>query len=284
MTGQIEQFTVLGAGGFVGSHLTRYLGARGLQYWTPDRDNSGLFDRPLGHVIYCIGLTADYLDRAFDTIEAHVTLFSRLLRDAEFNSVVYLSSTRLYDSGDGNGREETDLFLNPANPRHLYDFSKGLGETLCKVCGDGKARVARLSCVYADDLSGENFLHGLIEQALAASEITLETHPDFARDYIHMDDVCEALINIATKGYRHIYNVASGTNITNRALFDLIRAHTGCTISAIPSAGMTGAVAPIIDVNALREDFSQTPRDITTALPALIAANRRAPAIQRAAS
>lgn len=284
MTGQNEHFTVLGAGGFVGSHLTRYLDDRGTSWWAPERDNAGLFDRPLGHVIYCIGLTADYLDRAFDTVEAHVTLFSRLLKEADFDSVVYLSSTRLYDSGAGAGNEDQDLTLNPANSRHLYDFSKGLGETLCKVCGNGKARVARLSCVYADDLSGDNFLHGLIRQALGRSEIALETHPDFARDYVHMDDVCEALINIATRGQRHIYNVASGANITNSRLFGIITEQTGCRIAATPPKGMTGVTAPVIDVQALRDDFALIPRDIESAVPVLIEANRIVHGDQRAAS
>lgn len=283
MTGQNVHYTVLGAGGFVGSHLTRYLTSRGQSCWAPDRANTGLFDRPLGHVIYCIGLTADYLDRAFDTVEAHVTLFSHLLKDAEFDSVVYLSSTRLYDSGDGSGKEDQDLTLNPGNSRHLYDFSKGLGETLCQVCGDGKARVARLSCVYADDLSGENFLHGLIAQALATPEITLETHPDFARDYVHMDDVCEALIHIATRGNRHIYNVASGANITNSRLFDIITEQTGCRITASPPKGVTSVTAPTIDVQALSEDFAMIPRSIADALPKLIAGNRPDPVDQRAA-
>ena len=284
MTGQNDHFTVLGAGGFVGSHLTRYLQARGQHFWAPGRDNKGLFDRPLGHVIYCIGLTADYLDRAFDTIEAHVSLFSRLLKDADFDSIVYLSSTRLYDSGDGSGKENQDLILNPANPRHLYDYSKGLGETLCQVCGGGKARVARLSCVYSDDLSGENFLHRLIEQALRTPEITLETHPDFARDYVHMDDVCEALIQIATRGKRHIYNVASGENITNNQLFDIITEQTDCRIIATPPEGVTTVTAPAIDVGALRDDFAMSPHLIAETLPQVIAANRSDPINQRAAS
>lgn len=284
MTGQNEHFTVLGAGGFIGSHLTRYLDDRGLSCWAPDRDNTELFDRPLGHVLYCIGLTADYLDRAFDTVEAHVTLFSRLLKEADFDSVVYLSSTRLYDSGGSAGSENQDLTLNPANSRHLYDFSKGLGETLCNVCGNGKARVARLSCVYADDLSGDNFLHGLIRQALGTSEIALETHPDFARDYVHMDDVCQALLSIATRGQRLIYNVASGVNISNGRLFDIITEQTGCRITSMPPVHVAGITAPVIDVQALRDDFDIVPRDITSAIPALIEANRFDLPPQQAAS
>jgi nucleoside-diphosphate-sugar epimerase len=284
MGGHNKNFTVLGAGGFVGTHLVRYLEAQGMTVSVPERGDQSIFQRPLGHVIYCIGLTADYLARPFDTVEAHVSFFSRLLRDADYESVVYLSSTRLYDSGGPSATEINDLILNPADSRHLYDFSKGLGESLCNECGDGRARVARLSCVYADDLSGDNFLHRLVAQALSQDHIALETHLGAARDYVHIDDVCNALVNIATRGTRLIYNVASGINVTNRVLFDTIEDHTGCRIMATaPATGDAGA-APAVDVTALREDFGLLPREIRTALPVLIAANRADPEPRRAAS
>jgi nucleoside-diphosphate-sugar epimerase len=283
MTVQGEQFTVLGGGGFVGSHLVRRLDAQGIAVSAPPRDDRGIFRRPLGHVIYCIGLTADYLARPFDTVEAHVSFFSRLLRDAEFDSIVYLSSTRLYDSDDRSGKERDDIVLNPANTRHLYDFSKGLGETLCNVCGDGRARVARLACVYADDLSADNFLHRMVADALSRKHLALVTHLEAARDYVHVDDVCDALVNIATSGKRHIYNVASGTNITNRELVDIIGRHTGCRITTTAPATADSVGAPAIDIAALRDDFGLAPRQIATALPMLIAANRP-PAERRAAS
>ena len=279
-----ENFTVLGAGGFVGTHLVRHLGAMGKSYTAPGRNDPSIFQRPLGHVIYCIGLTADYLARPFDTVEAHVSYFNRLLRDADFDSVVYLSSTRLYDSGGPSADENSDIILNPANFRHLYDFSKGLGETLCNVCGDGRARVARLSCVYSDDLSGDNFIHSLVAQAVSDNSISLQTHLDSARDYIHVDDVCDALINIALRGTRQIYNVASGSNVSNRYLFKITECHTGCRISVVEPVAADSSRAPTINTAALNEDFGLVPRDIATALPEIIAENRVRPALRRAAS
>jgi nucleoside-diphosphate-sugar epimerase len=107
-------FSVLGADGFVGRALSRYLRGQSATVREFGRADTDYFSQPLGHAIYCIGLTADYQSRPFDTIEAHVTLFSRLLKDAAFESMTYLSSTRLYDSGagtaiatTGNGRSIT---------------------------------------------------------------------------------------------------------------------------------------------------------------------------------
>lgn len=279
MRAENTRFTVLGAGGFVGRHLVRHLRARNLPCVSPPRGEALDLARPLGHVIYCIGLTADYLARPFDTVEAHVSVLSRILRDAAFDSLVYLSSTRLYDSGGATGREDDDLVLNPGNSRHLYDFSKGLGEVLCATCGRGKARAARLSCVYADELDAENFVHGLVADSLSTDGLTIETSADSARDYVHVEDVCDALVSIALHGRRPIYNVASGVNVDNRALFDIIERCTGCRIAATMPNEPNHRAAPRIDVSALRDDFGLRPRRIDEYLPVLIeAAGSRRPA------
>jgi len=282
MTGSIPEFTVLGAGGFVGRHLVRHLEARGITCHAPARDAAGLCERPLGHAIYCIGLTADYLARPFDTVEAHVGLYARLLRNAEFRSMTYLSSTRLYDSGPGNGVESVDLPLNPLNRRHLYDFSKGLGEVLGVTCGRDNIRVARLACVYSDDLDGDNFLHDTLLRAVGAKRLVLDSNPAIARDYVHVEDVCAALVAIARGGKQPIYNVASGVNIRNDQLFALIEASTGCQIETTGAAPIAGA--PEIDISALQRDFSITPRRIEDALPTLVSSEAAQAARQRTAS
>lgn len=264
-------FSVLGADGFVGKALCRYLKAEGAEVRAFGRADSDYVGQPLGHAVYCIGLTADYLSRPFDTVEAHVTLFSRLLKDATFDSLTYLSSTRLYDSGDGKGSEEESLILSPHNPRHLYDFSKGLGEVLCLTAGRANVRSARLSCVYADDLAADNFLHNLLRDALRAPALSLNSHPRMARDYVHMDDVCRALAAIATSGKRQIYNVASGRNTVNGDLFALVERLTGCAISPTVASDTCCPRGPKVDVSALAEDFGLKPRALEDALPRIVA-------------
>lgn len=264
-------FSVLGADGFVGQAMCRYLQAEGAQVRAFRRSDTDYFSQPLGHAIYCIGLTADYLNRPFDTVEAHVTLFSRLLKDAAFDSMTYLSSTRLYDSGDGMGSEEVTLALSPHNPRHLYDFSKGLGEVLCLTAGRGNVRAARLSCVYADDLAGDNFLHKLLCDARESGELSVNSHPRMSRDYVHIDDVCRALTAIATAGKRQIYNVASGRNTANCDLFALIGRLTGCTITPTIASDTCCPRSPKIDVSALAEDFAIRPRALEAALAKIAA-------------
>lgn len=278
-----RHFSVLGADGHVGRSLARHLAAEGARVDRYGRDRSDYLARPLGHAVYCIGLTADFLVRPFDTVEAHVSLFSRLLEKADFESMTYLSSTRLYDSGDGTGLETAPLVLDPRSPRHLYDFSKGLGEVLCRTSGRENVRAARLSCVYDADLEADNFLHATLRTAVTSRRATVAANPGSARDYVHMDDVCRALAAIAVAGRRQIYNVASGENIDNRSLFEMIRALTGCELTAGDS-DLPAPPAPRVDIAALQDDFGLRPMRLGEALPSIIARLRGATRHERIAS
>ena len=274
-------FTVLGASGYVGTALVRHLRAAGEDCAAPGRGDPSVFQRPLGHVIYCIGLTADYAQRPLDTVEAHVSVLRDILARARFDSLVYLSSTRLYDSrpaADTPCREADDLALNPHNLRHIYDLSKAIGESLCLQASGGRARVARLSCVYGSDLAQDNFLHRTIRDALAHRSLEIATAPDTARDYVHIDDVVRLLPEIARRG-QGIYNLASGMNIANRELIAAIATATGCTIRM---TGQGGAPAPIVSVERLRDEFGFRPKAVLGSIAGLVA--QAGSLTQRAAS
>src|SRR5215204_2623584 len=98
-------FTILGASGFIGSRLAKRLGALGLEYQGVGRHDV-LPAASLGNVIYCIGLTADFRSRPFDTVEAHVCKLLHVLRNCEFDLLLYLSSTRLYNARDNSTTED----------------------------------------------------------------------------------------------------------------------------------------------------------------------------------
>lgn len=113
-------YTVIGASGFVGSHVAAHLRGQGIEPFCPVRDDPALWDHDLGRIFYCAGLTGDYRTRPFDTVEAHVGLLARLLEKARFERIVYLSSTRLYDSQPGGeGREEGAIAIDAGDPEHL---------------------------------------------------------------------------------------------------------------------------------------------------------------------
>ncbi|WP_228856685.1 NAD-dependent epimerase/dehydratase family protein [Desulfomarina profundi] len=156
----MEEFTVYGSTGIIGSHVTRYLEKNGFSVNTPDRDEVLSFSTPLGHVLYCIGVTADFRNRPIDTVQAHVCVLSEILRRGDFTSLLYLSSTRIY-SGADSGREDARFSLDPSDPSDLYNLSKLMGESLCLQCGRKGVKIARLSNVVGDGTRVSRILYRL---------------------------------------------------------------------------------------------------------------------------
>lgn len=218
-----EHYTILGAKGFIGSRLAKALKSKKLSCFTPVRGDPEIFSRFLGTVFYCIGLTNDYKDRPHDTVEAHVSLLNEILAKADFERLVYLSSTRLYD-GLATTKENSDLILNPANPRHLYDLSKALSENLCLTAGQNKCAVARLSSVYDDAPDAAGFIPSLLQRLKQEKKFTLESSSGAVRDYIHVDDVVSGLIYLSELKNPDIMNIASGENISNQDIVDILNA------------------------------------------------------------
>jgi nucleoside-diphosphate-sugar epimerase len=215
----VARYTVIGASGFVGARLLSALKADGQDVFVPARDDPRLYTEDLGRVFYCAGLTADYLARPFDTVEAHVSLIARILKNAAFERLVYCSSTRLYDwMGPDAGAEDEPLRLTPSEPRHLYDLSKALGENLCLTQSDGRAAVARLACVWDWSEGAPGFLSEWLQKARRTRTIMLDSATGYVRDYVHLDDTVAALRAIVDSGQSAIFNVASGENVSNGEL------------------------------------------------------------------
>lgn len=225
MTASAPAYTVLGATGFIGNHLAAELRRAGAECYTPARGDDGVFTKPLGKVFYCIGYTADFAQNPAATVEAHSALLSRILSEATFDKLIYMSSVRLYDGLDGAvNAESRDLTLNPANPRHLYDLSKALGENLCLHASRGRAAVARLAAVYDNAPDATGFLPELLRRIKTEKSFIMESDSGTVRDYITLDDTIAALRAMMDKAGCEIVNIASGANVSNQDIADTLNA------------------------------------------------------------
>ena len=214
--------TILGATGFVGRRLQARLAAEGWDVFAPAKGDKSLFGRDMGVVFYCAGLTADYDLRPFDAVEAHATLVSDLVRAGRFEQLIYLSSTRLYDSQAAQVLDETaPLIFDTADPRRIYDLSKALGENITLARTEGRGVVARLSNVFDWEPEAPGFLSEWLIEAARTRELLLDSSPHIARDYIHLDDVVGALIAMARKPAAGVVNVASGELVANGEIANL---------------------------------------------------------------
>lgn len=258
--------TVLGASGFIGQRLTERLRELNLERYAPARDE-GLAGKHLGDVIYCIGLTADFRGRPFDTVEAHVCKLLQILRSCDFDSLLYLSSTRLYDVVEGSTTEENALRVAPLNPSDLYNISKAMGESITLNCGH-HTRVARISNVYGGDFASANFLSTIIREAITGGKIVLQTSAASAKDYVSVNDVVDGLIQITIRGRERIYNLAGGVNVSNSELAESLRGLTNCAIEFSPAAPTVSF--PRINIERMQTEFNFTPSRVLSDLPDLL--------------
>lgn len=257
----MSQFTVLGASGYIGHRLVQRLRAEGHTVWAPARGDASALNRPLGHVLYCIGLTGDFRARPFDTVDAHVIFLAQVLQRTQFDSLLYLSSTRVY-MGAARTDEEALLTVQPGDPSYLYNLTKLTGESLCHSSQRTGVRVARLSNVVGPgmDASSGNFIASLLRDA-RAGHVVLQTAPESAKDYIHIDDVVGWLPRIALDGQASTYNVASGVQTTHAQWVQWLVQHTGCSHVVQADAPMQYFLP--INVQRLQAEFGKAIRPLS---------------------
>lgn len=246
---------MLGAAGYIGSRLVARLRAEGCAVWALARGDERVLNAPLGHVLYCIGLTGNFRAHPFETTEAHVTFLAQVLQRAQFDSLLYLSSTRVYQ-GAACTEEDAPLTVQPGDPSYLYNLTKLTGESLCHASGRPHVRVARLSNVVGPGMNATsgNFIASLLRDA-RAGHVVLQSALESAKDYIHIDDVVDWLPRITLGGQAATYNVASGVQTTHAQWMQWLVTHTGCSYAVQADAPMQYFLP--INVQRLQSEFGK---------------------------
>jgi len=258
-------FTILGSTGFIGTNLINKLAEQKVDYYCPEKFEI-MSKENLGHVICCVGLTSDFRQKSFETIEAHVSYVNNFLQEHTFESFLYLSSTRVYGQRENYALESDNIIVNPRKLDHIYNISKIAGEAVCHAMNNSKVRVVRLSNVYGYDAKSENFVFSLIKDAIKGS-VVLNSSLSSCKDYISIDNTINALIRIAQRGQHQIYNVASGHNITAGQILNKLKELTNCTIEV---KGIDTIRFPKINITRLLREFPFEPDNLLNDLERLV--------------
>lgn len=230
--------TIIGGSGYIGSHLMHRLKSMGVEVIAPQHgEEVQLLGTDIGELFYCAGMTANFAANPVDTVQAHINLLTSLLSHCKYNSVVYLSSTRLYDRPmsmidiDQTISEDDFLMLNPKNPRHLYDLTKAAGENLSLCIASNKASIARLACVWDNSQNSNGFMPSLIRKLRGLSarspqteSLNINSFSHVNRHYIHINDLIYALIQMSYKEeHKQIISLSSDeAPIKNSQIFHLL--------------------------------------------------------------
>lgn len=243
--------TIFGASGFVGSELLRQLAGADHTAHGITRDNWPKPGSSLGHVIFTIGMTADFRERLTETVEAQVVTLHRALTTYRFESFLYLSSTRLYADA-ASTTEDSALVARPADPDHIYNISKMAGEALCLAQASPAVRVVRLSNLFGLQDMSPNFLNAVVREAAQTGKVSIGQAATSAKDYLAVEDAARALLAISVQGTQRLYNVGSGSNTTHLDIAALLRQYGTDVSFALHGPEV---VFPPLDVTRARAEF-----------------------------
>jgi nucleoside-diphosphate-sugar epimerase len=250
----VTDATVIGARGFIGAQLAGRLEAAGMAVAAVGRGDP-MPARP-GHVYFCAGLTADFRARLHDTVEAHVTLISKILQRDDFESLTYLSSTRVYQRAR-SGDEDALLTVDPREPSDLYNLSKLTGEALCLADPREGVRVVRLSNVVGAADPSANFLNAVLREARQEGEVLMLAGAKAAKDYIALEDAVEAIHRMPLRACSRLVNVAAGRRVSNAEVAQLLQTLLGVTTRFATPANEI--VFPAVANRRMREELGVEP-------------------------
>jgi nucleoside-diphosphate-sugar epimerase len=263
--------TVLGATGSIGKSLVESLQAGGSDVRALDGRSEIDPGSDLGDVIYCIGLTADFRSRPFDTVDAHVGVLRHVLEHARYSSLVYLSSTRVY-RGLAVGTEDALLTVDPSNADDLYNISKLLGESLCLSQPSPRIRVVRLSNVIGPQATSASFVRSLVADAVDHGAVVIKTSAESTKNYVDIRDVADIIPRVVEHGRSRIYNVAGPAETTNAEIAAVIGQATGAELAFAPDAPTLSF--PPVSISAARADLGYAPRTVDESLREMIESYR----------
>jgi nucleoside-diphosphate-sugar epimerase len=145
-----------------------------------------------------------------------------------------------------------------------------LGENLTLARTGGRGAVARLSNVYDGQDGAPGFLSEWLIKARTSRDITLDSSPNIARDYIHLDDTAAALIAIGDRG-QGVYNVAAGrlsTNADIARVFESAGWRVGFTGAANPPPPPNASAARLADLGVVARPVEDVVADYLEGLKA----------------
>lgn len=290
---EIKKVIVTGGAGFIGSHVVRALKDRGVPVVIFDSLIGGSpenipSDVPLivgdirdpkalavafedaSHVVHLAALISvpESMRDPESTHEVNVVGTQNVLdaaRSANAKRVVYASSAAVYGNDPVLPKKE-DMPLDPRSP---YAESKIKNEIAAKELTDSTGIPTtglRFFNIYGPGQKGNHPYASVIARWIDAlkHKNTIQVHGDGTqtRDFIHVQDITEAILKALNSSLEgaHVYNVASGTQVSLQELRDLISRVQDMPIEWEQHPEREGDIRhSVADISALRKDFNFEP-------------------------
>lgn len=215
-------------------------------------------------ILYMISTTDNYHVKTnpYIDIDTNLTTLIRVLENCKGKDITFnfVSSWFVYGETASPFTETTIC-----NPKGFYSITKRTAEQLLiSYCETHhlKYRILRLANVVGPGdnrvSKKKNALTYLIREIIKGNDIDLYDNGEFYRDYIHVDDVCDAIKLVLDKGeVNTTYNIGNGEATKFRDAIDYVmtKVNSSTKINLIPHADLHKQVwgkYMIMDTHKLR--------------------------------
>ncbi len=223
----MSRILITGSKGFIGEKLKKFLldsNYEILEYIEDIRKPIN-FDGNFDVVIHLAAKTSvvDSLNNPLETMEINVlgTLNVLEFSKSKKAKVIFISTAGIYDLSSKPVGEEF-----PISPKNPYVQSKYLGEELCRIYSKTYnicCTVLRLFNVYGYPCKDNRITQDIMNGLLNDKQVELSS-PNNVRDYVHLDDVLEAIklsiIYNPEKNF-NIFNIGSGVGTSVKVLVNV---------------------------------------------------------------
>lgn len=135
--------------------------------------------------------------------------------------VVYLSSIQVI----GTPRQHPITEDHPTRPRTTYHAAKLFGEHV--ILNTAPSCALRLTAPVGTDMPANRILPVFARRAAAGEPLTLAGEGGRRQDYVHIEDVVDAVARCIAHRPAGVFNLGSGVSISNRELAERCIALTG---------------------------------------------------------
>lgn len=236
----MKSVLITGNKGFIGGKLESYLSerdykVRGIDISSgQDIRNLRIQDNVYDAIIHLAGVTDIQIAERYteDATDVNVMGTFNLLREARKKNVkrfIFMSSAAVYGFEHEDTMPISIRESFPTNPNSVYGRNKLIGEQLCKLYFDRyglETITLRLFNVYGE--GQEKGLIGHIREAIKSDvELLMYRDGQNTRDYIHIDDVVEAIVSsLNTKSeicFGNEFNIGTGKDYSVLDVIDEVR-------------------------------------------------------------
>lgn len=143
----------------------------------------------------------------------------------EVSQFVFISTESVYGKQESES-EDSWSEHDPVNPLNTYSASKAAAELLVRSAGEEKGlqyQIVRLCNAYGPWQSPAEFIPRVIKSITEGVSFKMPGQGEHVRDWMHVWDVCDALMTIIDNGeMNQTYNVSTTLQYKNIEVFQLI--------------------------------------------------------------